>query len=407
MRVTAWPSRARTTRHPAPDREDPENGPADPTDPCGDPRPALQVVLSVLRQLDASRAEARGALPAQWRRSAAAGAYRSPGAAGSSARLASRVRQVWKTFGDEADVRAALGELARSRPGIRRAVISWTKASRRRERRLVRTGRIPVARPPSKRDPRLAYAVPTETRASYFEKLGRMGGSCRGIPGGKRPRVTQRATPHQPWGQVNLVSTRTTRSWVVPWAKRIRAAVSRRPTATARPSSRQACEFGAVLARKGVVSRFAVDFVLPANRGRGPRLGRHGHRDQPAHGWDHASIPGLAILTGGTLDAGTGVFRAPSGLFQVLPLHRQPLLACLSRRLAGRFIEIMTANLPASTTPSRRDGRPLPSDGSALRVRQGRTRQRLPTALGGRGLLTPAPSRRSDAETACNLAAPA
>jgi hypothetical protein len=245
---------------------------------------------------------------------------------------------------DEADVRAALGELTRSRPGIRRAVIKLDEGFSG-EGNAVYT--YPAGSPgPSAleegiRD--LAYAVPTETRASYFEKLGRTGGIVEEFLEGSGLASPSAQLRINPRGQVILVSThdqilggplgQTYQGCRFPAADGYRTAILQ-----------AGMRVGAVLARKGVVSRFAVDFVVRPTAAGG-------------HGWDVTAIeinlrmggtthPFLALrfLTGGTLDAGTGVFRAPSGLSKFYR-STDNLCSPAYRGVSPEdLIEIMTAN---------------------------------------------------------------
>ena len=291
---------------------------------------------------------------------------------------------------DETEVCEALGELARTRQGIRRAVLKlddsfsgegnavYTYPKESRSRSAIDEGI---------RD--LAFAVPAETHATYLEKLGRMGGIVEEFVEGSglvSPSVQLRINPR---GQVILGAThdqilggpigQTYLGCRFPAADGYRSAIQE-----------AGMRVGAVLARKGVVSRFGVDFVV--------RPSGAGHE-----GWDVTAIeinlrmggtthPFLALrfLTGGELDARTGMLPGPRRAGQVLPLDRQPLLACLSRRAAGgshRDHDGESAALRSGLGDRRR----LPPHGSAVRVRQGWLDRDCQQPRRGRSSLRPHP----------------
>ena len=245
---------------------------------------------------------------------------------------------------DETDVREALCELERTRQGIRRAVLKlddsfsgegnavYTYPKESRSRSAIDEGI---------RD--LAFAVPTETHATYFEKLGHMGGIVEEFVEGSglvSPSVQLRINPR---GQVILVAThdqilggpmgQTYLGCRFPAADGYRSAIQE-----------AGMRVGTVLARKGVVSRFGVDFVVrPAGQAR--------------ERWDVTAIeinlrmggtthPFLALrfLTGGELDARTGMFRAPSGLAKFYRSTDNLCSPAYRGVLPEDLIEIMTEN---------------------------------------------------------------
>ena len=91
-------------------------------------------------------------------------------------------------------------------------------------------------------------------------------------------------------------SRRTTRSSAARRARSTRAAGSRRTSPTGAQIQEAARRVGDVLARRGVVSRFGVDFFVGRRPGGEP--GGLRPRDQPAHGRHDASLPRAAVPDG-------------------------------------------------------------------------------------------------------------
>ena len=242
---------------------------------------------------------------------------------------------------DEADVAQALVEVRRAVPGLRRAVVKlddsfsgegnavYTYPEGDRSRSSIQAGLE-----------RLAFAVPEETTGHYFAKLARMGGVVEELvegPGFASPSAQLRVNPR---GQVILVAThdqilggplgQTYLGCRFPAAAPYRAAIQA-----------AGLRVGQALAAKGVVSRFAVDFVAREHEGR----------------WDVRAIeinlrmgatthPFLALrfLTGGELDAASGEFRAPSGLAKCYRSTDNLCSPAYRGLLPEDLIEILTVN---------------------------------------------------------------
>jgi hypothetical protein len=214
----------------------------------------------------------------------------------------------------EHDVVEALLDLKRQRPALRRAVVKLNDSFSGEGNALLRYPAEPG------REPRqgvaegldaLEFAVPTETRVAYFDKLARMGGVVEEFIEGREkvsPSAQLRIGPHRevlpisthdqllggPGNQVFLGCT-------FPAQDQYRM-----------PIQEAAQRIGGVLAEHGVVSRFGVDFLL--------------WRDGVEEPWSLAALeinlrmggtthPYLALqfLTGGALDPETGLFFSPSG----------------------------------------------------------------------------------------------
>jgi hypothetical protein len=211
----------------------------------------------------------------------------------------------------EHDIENALVDLREQRPGLRRAVLklndSFSGEGNALFRYPERSGRAEIQAALQE----LEFSVPTETPSVYFEKFGRMGGiveefveapekfspSCQ-LRVSPRGEVSPISTHDQilggPSGQVFLGS-------FFPADDGYRLAVQA-----------EGARIGHVLAKHGVVSRFAVDFLV--------------HRAGPHEPWRITALeinlrmggtthPFLALqfLTGGRLDPATGLFFSPTG----------------------------------------------------------------------------------------------
>jgi hypothetical protein len=211
------------------------------------------------------------------------------------------------------DVERALVELKRRKPGLRKAVVKLNDSFSGEGNALFRYPGEGGGRPVSVRDAlrSLEFSVDWETVDDYMDRFGRMGGIVEEwIEGAekKSPSVQLRVDPHGavvpvsthdqllggPSGQVYL-------GCLFPAHDDYRMAIHE-----------AGIRIGAVLSAKGVVSRFAVDFLVS--------------RSAPGEPWSVSAIeinlrmggtthPYLALqfLTGGQLDPSTGLFLSPRG----------------------------------------------------------------------------------------------
>jgi hypothetical protein len=209
------------------------------------------------------------------------------------------------------DVACALEELRGHRPGIRRAVIKLDQSFSGEGNALFRYPESTdgAAIRAALRD--VEFSVPWETGESYFDKLKSMGGIVEEfIEAGEKlsPSAQLRNSPR---GEVMPVSTHD----------QILGGPSGQVFLGCRFPARDdyrlrvqeaGVKVGRVLAARGVVSRFGVDFLV--------------HRDDPEEEWKLSALeinlrmggtthPYLALqfLTGGSLDPQTGLFLSPSG----------------------------------------------------------------------------------------------
>ncbi len=209
------------------------------------------------------------------------------------------------------DVVQALVELRRLRPGLRRAVVKLDDSFSGEGNAIFNYPEEVAAESVSAALHDLEFSVGTENRASYFDKFERMGGIVEEFIEGREkssPSVQMRITPH---GRVELISSH---DQILGGA---RQQVFLGCTFPARQEyrvdiQRLAVRVGEALAAHGVVSRLGVDFLA--------------WRDAPDEAWRLAALeinlrmggtthPYLALrfLTGGDLDAETGLFHAPGG----------------------------------------------------------------------------------------------
>ncbi len=209
------------------------------------------------------------------------------------------------------EVADALLDLREKRPGLRKAVIKLNDSFSGEGNAIFRypEGESVSALRDSLRH--VEFSVPTETPEAYFDKFARMGGIAEEFVEGKEkhsPSSQHRISPHEestaisthdqilggPSGQVFLGCS-------FPAHEDYRLKVQE-----------VGQRIGTVLARYGVVSRFAVDYLV--------------HRDEPDAEWKVTALeinlrmggtthPFLALqfLTGGGIDPETGLFLSGSG----------------------------------------------------------------------------------------------
>ncbi len=215
---------------------------------------------------------------------------------------------------DRTDVEAALIELRRRRPALRKAVIKLDDSFSGEGNAIFRyPDGGPAAQAAAVRDALAAIelSVADETPDSYFAKFGSMGGVVEEFIEGREKTSPSTQLRISPYGEVLTISTHD----------QILGGPSQQVFLGCRFPARDdyrmrmqeaAVRIGEVLAAHGVVSRFAVDFLA--------------WRDDPERDWNLAALeinlrmggtthPYLALqfLTGGSLDRDTGLFWSPTG----------------------------------------------------------------------------------------------
>ncbi len=210
----------------------------------------------------------------------------------------------------EDDVVGALAELRRRRPAIRRAIVKLDES-------FSGEGNAVFGYPDGPGDDllrealsSLSFAVSSESRPRFLARLAEMGGIVEEYleyPEAVSPSVQLRIDPH---GEVVLLSTHDqilggpTRQVYQgcrfpaadPYRVRIQEAARR---------------VGAVLAARGVVSRFGVDFLV--GRQPGGELEVFALEINLRMGGTTHPYLALQFLTGGKLDPASGIFLSPGG----------------------------------------------------------------------------------------------
>ncbi len=210
------------------------------------------------------------------------------------------------------EVERSLLELKRRRPSLRKAVVKLDESFSGEGNAIFRypeTADLPSIREALER---LEHAVASETNASYFEKFERMGGIVEEFLEGDHktsPSVQLRVDPH---GEVIPISThdqvlggtsgQVFLGCLFPAASEYRTRIQE-----------EALKIGAVLARRGVVSRFGVDFLATREHGSEEWTVSALEINLRMGGTTHPYLA-LQFITGGQLDAGTGLFFSPRGL---------------------------------------------------------------------------------------------
>jgi hypothetical protein len=212
---------------------------------------------------------------------------------------------------DPREVEEALAELRARRPGIRRAVVKLDESFSGEGNGLVRYPESPTRTALRKALRHVEFSAPWETPEAYFDKLSRMGGVVEEFIDAKEKLSPSAQLRISPRGEVLPISTHD----------QILGGPSGQVFLGCRFPARDdyrlrvqeaGLRIGAVLAARGAVSRFGVDFLV--------------HRGSPAEEWKLTALeinlrmggtthPYLALqfLTGGSLDRATGLFLSSSG----------------------------------------------------------------------------------------------
>lgn len=212
---------------------------------------------------------------------------------------------------DEHDVTGALAELRHRRPGVRRAVVKLNDS-------FSGEGNAIFTYPPGGEHGEIAPAlagiettVPSETAEHYFEKFRRMGGVVEEFveaPEKTSPSAQYRTSPR---GEVVVISTHDQilggRSGQVYQGCSFPARDEYRMTIT-----EMGRRVGHVLASRGVVSRYGVDFLAFRLHHEGPWHVVALEINLRVVGTTHPFLA-LKFLTGGELDGGTGHFVSLGG----------------------------------------------------------------------------------------------
>jgi len=211
----------------------------------------------------------------------------------------------------EYDVESALVELRERRPRIKRAVVKLNDSFSGEGNALFRYPEEDARAAVKDAMHNLEFSLPTEVPEVYFSKFARMGGIVEEyIEGADKasPSAQLRVSPR---GEVVTISThdqilggpsgQTFLGCSFPALQDYRMQISE-----------AAHRVGAVLGSHGVVSRFAVDFLVWPNEGQSDWSLAALEINLRMGGTTHPYLA-LQFLTGGSLDQATGLFRSPSG----------------------------------------------------------------------------------------------
>jgi hypothetical protein len=211
----------------------------------------------------------------------------------------------------EHDVESALVELRERRPRIKRAVVKLNDSFSGEGNALFRYPEDDSRMAVKDAIRSLEFSLPTEVPEVYFSKFARMGGIVEEYieaPQKESPSAQLRVSPH---GEVVTISThdqilggpsgQTFLGCSFPAHQDYRLEISE-----------AAHRIGAVLATHGVVSRFAVDFLVWRQEGQPDWSLAALEINLRMGGTTHPYLA-LQFLTGGALDHATGLFRSPSG----------------------------------------------------------------------------------------------
>jgi PGM1 C-terminal domain len=157
----------------------------------------------------------------------------------------------------------------------------------------------------------LQFSIPKETSEVYLDKFTRMGGIVEEFMDANEKVSPSAQLRISPSGQVMVISTHdqllggaTGQIFLgcqFPADDEYRMAIQESARA-----------IGGVLAKKGVVSRFAIDFLAFRNDGQSPWSVAALEINLRMGGTTHPFLA-LQFLTGGAIDESTGLFRSPSG----------------------------------------------------------------------------------------------
>jgi PGM1 C-terminal domain len=242
----------------------------------------------------------------------------------------------------ESEILDALDELRRGRPGLRRAVLKLDESFSGEGNALVD---LPEAQDPetlARALRGLRFSVPQETCDSYLEKFGRMGGIAEEwVEGGdvRSPSVQLRINPRS---QVFVTSTHE-QILCGPTGQTYSGCRFPARDEYRMQLSEAGRRVGAVLAGEGVVSRFSVDFLAL--------------RPSPESAWQIRALEinlrmggtthpmfALRFLTGGRLDADSGLFRSASGVPKFYRATDDLYSPAYRGLLPEDLVEILTVN---------------------------------------------------------------
>lgn len=211
----------------------------------------------------------------------------------------------------ESDITDSLYDLKKRDPGLKRAVVKLNESFSGEGNAIYRYPEELSKAAIQDQIRELQFSMPKETAEVYLDKFARMGGIVEEFMDAEikvSPSVQLRNAPD---GQVMLISTHD---------QILGGATGQIFLGCAFPADDEyrlaiqeaARSIGAVLAKKGVVSRFAIDFLAYRNGGGAPWSIAALEINLRMGGTTHPFLA-LQFLTGGALDEATGLFHSHSG----------------------------------------------------------------------------------------------
>lgn len=212
----------------------------------------------------------------------------------------------------ESEVEGALGELQRMRPGLRRAVVKLDEGFSGEGNALVDLPRSPGPDAVHRSLDRMRFSVPSESSERFLGKLAKMGGVVEEFVEAQECTSPSAQLRVSPSGEALLISTHDQvlggPSGQVYQGCRFPAADGYRGLV-----QEAGLRVGAVLASKGVVSRFGVDF-LASRSGPGADWALQALEiNLRMGGTTHPFLALRFLVDGGKLNHGSGLFLAPDG----------------------------------------------------------------------------------------------
>jgi hypothetical protein len=209
------------------------------------------------------------------------------------------------------EIEEALVELHARRPGLRKAVLKLNESFSGEGNAILRYPEGSGRRALHEALQRVEFSVAAETPEAYFDKFARMGGIVEEFlegPEKESPSAQMRLSPS---GEVMPISThdqilggqsgQVFQGCHFPAAEEYRLLIQQ-----------QGLTIGHALASHGVVSRFAVDFLVCRDHAGEPWKVYALEINLRMGGTTHPYLA-LQFLTGGSLDPETGLFLSPTG----------------------------------------------------------------------------------------------
>lgn len=210
------------------------------------------------------------------------------------------------------EVEKTLGELQRMRPGLRRAVVKLDEGFSGEGNAVVDLPTSPQPDGIRRSLERMRFSVQAESPERFLGKLAKMGGVVEEfVPGAEAtsPSAQLRVSPS---GETILISTHDQvlggPSGQVYQGCRFPAADGYRSLV-----QEAGLKVGQVLARKGVVSRFGVDFLASRSGPDGAWALHALEINLRMGGTTHPFLALRFLVDGGNLDLASGLFRGPDG----------------------------------------------------------------------------------------------